>query len=433
MKTAHATAPTPATPPAQAQAARGRAPDGPAADAFAQLLQAGLDGTAPGPETEGLTDELTDPATTQPPLDTAQAAGEEAPTDNPLAPFLALITPSVSSDAAPANATGQTPDAVATAPTGDAVLSDPDGEASSAQTLAGEAAAPSSAPAAPPSSAGARSRTAVAQAAGVAAQGPAGAPGPHWSRQLPEATAAQGQGLTAPGHAGLLDSLSRAWHMGAPGQPGGALADAPLPPAGWGAGGAALASADRAGTSAGTNAGGQGQAGQAPTSGLLAAEPGSAGPMADAGAEGPGFAASLGEAMGDAYETLGAQVSLWAAAQTKRASLRLDLGRAEALEVDVALDGDKTLLSFRTDDAQVREALQTQAPRVLAELLARAGLTLDGLSVGAQASGQPGQPGGDGRPGPWMALRATAEAAGPATSPAGPHHPNGHRGLSVYA
>jgi len=157
-----------------------------------------------------------------------------------------------------------------------------------------------------------------------------------------------------------------------------------------------------------------------------------------AGAETPpDFAMSLGEALGDAYEALGAEVSLWNAAQTKKASLRLDLGRAEALEVDVSVNDGKAQLAFRTDDAAVREALRAQASTVLAEQLARAGLALEGLSVGAQGqdgSAQRGGANGSERSRPWV-LASTAAREGDALAEIA-HGRNGlsiSRGLDVYA
>lgn len=98
----------------------------------------------------------------------------------------------------------------------------------------------------------------------------------------------------------------------------------------------------------------------------------------------PSFADSLGQAMGDALESLGAQVSMWASQNTKRAAMRLDAGLSQALDVDVTLKDGQAHIHFRTDDAQAREAIRTQAQTVLADLLARNGMDLGSVSVGAQ-------------------------------------------------
>ncbi len=105
-----------------------------------------------------------------------------------------------------------------------------------------------------------------------------------------------------------------------------------------------------------------------------------------------GFALSLGRAMGEAFDQLGTQISMWASQNMKRASISLDTGLGQALEVDVSLQDGQAQLAFRTDDAVARAALQNNAQQVMADLLARNGLGLAGLSVGARAQeGQPGQ------------------------------------------
>ncbi len=96
------------------------------------------------------------------------------------------------------------------------------------------------------------------------------------------------------------------------------------------------------------------------------------------------FAQSLGEAMGEAFQNLGTQVSYWAGQNVRRASINLDIGTDQPLQVEVTLDGDKAQLDFRTNDASARAALQYNAEPVLNDLLARSGLGLAGLSVGAQ-------------------------------------------------
>lgn len=249
--------------------------------------------------------------------------------------------------------------------------------------------------------------------------------GAHWSRALDAAPE-----LSPPSTQMLADAVAKAWHMSQPGQPGSAVPDTLTAAPTWGAAVSGLASGT-GDTAAHADADTSSEPGGAGGAALLGSE--SADRLgAQPSAEADSFAMSLGEAMGDAYESLGAQVSLWAAANTKRASVRLDVGAAEALEVDVALDAGKAQLNFRTDDPQVREAIKAQAPAVLSELLARAGIALDSLSVGSQASGQSGGQHPDGQRGPWMALRPTADAA-PLSPVRTPPTARGPQGLDVYA
>jgi len=99
------------------------------------------------------------------------------------------------------------------------------------------------------------------------------------------------------------------------------------------------------------------------------------------------FASSLADTLTHTYESLGTQVSVWSAANTKHAQMTVDLGHAGALEVAVNLEDGKAQLSFLSDDVQVREHLRSQGNHTLTELLAQAGITLDSLSVGQQNAG----------------------------------------------
>lgn len=154
-----------------------------------------------------------------------------------------------------------------------------------------------------------------------------------------------------------------------------------------------------------------------------------AAPSTDTGS----FARSLGEALGDAYETLGSQISLWAGSQTKRASVHIDMDRDQALDVEVRVEDGQAHLAFRTDDPQVRDQLRAQAQAVLSELLARAGIGLESLSVGAQHAGTQS---GSGSPqeAPLLRIRVSQDAAQDGLMPE--RHTGGRgnpRGLDVYA
>jgi hypothetical protein len=189
---------------------------------------------------------------------------------------------------------------------------------------------------------------------------------------------------------GLDAAATQAWHMSIPGNPGNRLqaATAETSPAASpetavesGPAGQGLSISRNASQDA--SAGGKGEGG----ANLLLDESqhetlGTADADSNASSS---FAASLGEAMGDAFQNLGTQVSYWASQNVKRASINLDIGTDQALQVEVTLDGDKAQLDFRTNDASARVALQNNAEQVLNDLLARSGLGLAGFSVGSHA------------------------------------------------
>lgn len=218
------------------------------------------------------------------------------------------------------------------------------------------------------------------------------------------------------------------WHMHKAAQAGS------LPTDTWGspeelelATGGASSAAERSGEQREPNQGQRGEAGR-----VILDAPGASRHTQDAPA-GRSFAAvlgqTLGHAMDDAFEQLGTQVSLWAAGNAKKASLRLEAGLREALDVEVSLQGDKAHLAFRTDDAQVRDALRAQAQEVLAQMLARTGIALEGLSVGSQDRDHAQQPGTGGR----SPRNSNPDPESPAAPAAVPLGRITGAGLSVYA
>lgn len=112
-------------------------------------------------------------------------------------------------------------------------------------------------------------------------------------------------------------------------------------------------------------------------------------PPASAQPDGQDFGLHLGQALGEAFESIGAQVSLWVAGRTQRASFSVEDGLDDPLNVDVSVTDGVAQLSFRTDDGALRQMIQAQAPSALADALARAGLTLGGVDVGGQSDRQP--------------------------------------------
>jgi len=192
------------------------------------------------------------------------------------------------------------------------------------------------------------------------------------------------QGLSA-------EPARQAWHAGSTGQLAGGLVEQLGNPESTDLSVLGGATSERSGEQ---REGGQGQRGEAPR--VILESPGlAARPNGEASAAPRSFASLLGDAMGgrmdDAFRELGDQVSLWAAGQTRKASLRLEAGLREALEVDVSLNGDKAQLAFRTDDAQARDVIRAHAYQILNEMLSQAGLGLDSLSVGGRDAGQSGE------------------------------------------
>ncbi|MDW8336808.1 MAG: flagellar hook-length control protein FliK, partial [Tepidimonas sp.] len=143
------------------------------------------------------------------------------------------------------------------------------------------------------------------------------------------------------------------------------------------------------------------------------------------------FASHLHEALQQTLETVGAQVTLWQAGRAQHASLTFEEGWDEPLAVDVSLDQGVAHLSFRTDDEAARRLIQTQAPQVLADALARAGLTLGQLDVGGRQS----SPQENERPAPRTLRVAASGDSRWGPLPTGPVHRPTPRlgGLDVYA
>ena len=148
------------------------------------------------------------------------------------------------------------------------------------------------------------------------------------------------------------------------------------------------------------------------------------------------FAERMDQAMQEAFESLGAQVSVWASQNTKRAAMRLDAGLRDALEVDVTLKDRQAHIHFRTDDVQARETIRAQAQTILSDLLARQGMDLGSVSVGTQAgdangrsSGQPESSQG------WRGLHRALDRVGgsEATEQAVQIRPRSQRALDLYA
>ena len=81
------------------------------------------------------------------------------------------------------------------------------------------------------------------------------------------------------------------------------------------------------------------------------------------------------------------QVTYWVSQGIQNAQLKLEGFGAEPVEVNISLKGQEAQIDFRTDQPEVRQMLEGALTQ-LKETLAREGLVLSGVSVGA--SGQDG-------------------------------------------
>ncbi|MCG2657596.1 MAG: flagellar hook-length control protein FliK [Hydrogenophaga sp.] len=153
-------------------------------------------------------------------------------------------------------------------------------------------------------------------------------------------------------------------------------------------------------------------------------------PGADAGSGQPGQSSEQASPEGAEYpleeadastpfETLteedAAGLGAWNPQNLRQASLRVGEGSEEAIDIRLSLAGEELNVDFRSDNAETRASLQQSAGAQLSDLLARSGIQLGGVSVGAQQQGQ-GQPGQPGEPGSQTGTRG---ARAPAASDAG--------------
>ncbi|TSE25158.1 flagellar hook-length control protein FliK [Tepidimonas aquatica] len=366
------TAPTPATPAAARPAAHGKADPAAPADLFAQLLadlraapddaQADMDPTsAPGPDTLA---------------NSAAQPDQDALADDPKVPpgdaIAALWGTWPQLPGTPAFA-----QAGANAPivNGPGIEERPTPQAAAVQRRHGTEpgqASPGDAPAGVAGGPPGRARAKAAPRAG-AGQGPA-----------PDAGAARSDtALTAlreaAGHAGVAHGLRTLVGDGTP---------SPVGPA---AGETATAGAATPTPSA---EGSQPRTGDHALPGHAASPGAPHGPGSGAVGSHPGVEVTFGQrleaALQQTADALGAELALWSIGDKQRASLTFDDETWDTpLAVDVQLDAGLAHLTFRSDDANTRQLIQAQAPQVLADALARAGLTLGQLDVGArQGQGQ---------------------------------------------
>ncbi|MDP3425580.1 MAG: flagellar hook-length control protein FliK [Burkholderiaceae bacterium] len=92
--------------------------------------------------------------------------------------------------------------------------------------------------------------------------------------------------------------------------------------------------------------------------------------------------ATPSDAMEHTMERLSAQVSYWATQGAQRANLTIAGDQADPLNVTIAFEKGEINVHFETDEASVREALQTGAEEILNRLLEAKGMTLGSVSIG---------------------------------------------------
>jgi hypothetical protein len=89
-------------------------------------------------------------------------------------------------------------------------------------------------------------------------------------------------------------------------------------------------------------------------------------------------------AVGADNASSGSEVQFWSNAHVKHASLNLQEDGAAPLGVDVTLDKGEAALTFHSDDAGLREAIERGAEAALGDMFKDNGLSLAGLSVGTR-------------------------------------------------
>lgn len=142
----------------------------------------------------------------------------------------------------------------------------------------------------------------------------------------------------------------------------------------------ALATSAPTGSAGGQSSFGHGGAGGGDAPGQLA------GPDT-AGADEPAEASDLPFDLETAEAPQEQELRGWTAASLRQASVRVGQGGEHAIDIDISLQGKEVSIDFRTDNAEARSTLQSQAGQTLSQMLERSGMQLGGLSVGGQATG----------------------------------------------
>lgn len=122
-------------------------------------------------------------------------------------------------------------------------------------------------------------------------------------------------------------------------------------------------------------------------------------------------------------------VSYWAAQGVQNAELSLDGLGDGPVEVRISIDGDQTQVDFRSNQPDVRQALESASAQ-LKSMLSGEGLQLTGMSVGTSNQGNTPSDGRQPRPAPRQATVVSMEPVQAAT--VRPGHPSVGRALDLY-
>lgn len=99
-------------------------------------------------------------------------------------------------------------------------------------------------------------------------------------------------------------------------------------------------------------------------------------------------------------------VSYWATHGVQNAELTLDGLGHEPVEVRISVDGDQTQVDFRSNQPEVRQALESASAQ-LKTMLSSEGLQLTGMSIGTSGKGQTPGDGGQPKPSPRQTTRVS--------------------------
>lgn len=131
-----------------------------------------------------------------------------------------------------------------------------------------------------------------------------------------------------------------------------------------------------------------------------------------------------------AEEQIAEQVAYWVHQKTQSAELTLDRD-GQPVEVQVSVTGNEAHVTFRSDQAQTRELLDSSVAQ-LRDLLQREGLALSGVTVGTSGGGAQRDGARDHQDGARQGRVQAAVAAGSGATPARPSG-TADRALSVFA
>jgi flagellar hook-length control protein FliK len=83
------------------------------------------------------------------------------------------------------------------------------------------------------------------------------------------------------------------------------------------------------------------------------------------------------------------QVSYWISRDVQNAEMKLEGFGSDPVQVNISMNGNEAQVAFRTDELQVRNALENASAH-LREMLQQEGVVLSGVSVGSNGSGSSG-------------------------------------------